>query len=184
MTLRPAGPVDVDGARSTEALLDYVGVARDLIHSFKYGGAKDLAGWFGEAMAKRVASDIDIVTWMPTTPGRRRERGYDQAQLLSRAIGRSQHLPSRKLLRRNAADAAQTGRSAGDRLLGPRVTAESVDGLRVVLVDDVLTTGASAAAGVHALVRSGAASVDVVVIARTPPPAETIHAPTRQLEAS
>ncbi len=173
VTLLAAGPVDVEGARKTEALLDYVGVTRDLIHSFKYGGARDLGRWFGEAMARRVSSDVDMITWVPTTARRRRERGYDQAQLLARAGGRLTQLPVRRLLRRSDADPPQTGRSATERLRGPRLVSSAVEGLRVVVIDDVVTTGTSAANAVTALLHRGALSVDVVVIARTPPPSRS-----------
>src|SRR5262249_29162350 len=85
-----------------------------------------------------------VVTWVPTTRGRRRRRGFDQAELLARAVARRWRVPCAPLLAR-APGPPQTGRSRDDRLTGvalrPRRPVDA--GLPVVLVDDVLTTGAT-----------------------------------------
>ena len=78
----------------------------------------------------------------------------------------------RKLLRRADDAGPQTGRVASERLQGPDFQARALLEERVLLVDDVVTTGASATRAVGALLQSGATSVDVIVVARTPAPTE------------
>lgn len=172
--LQVASAVEVSGARSAEALVDYTGVAVELVHHLKFGGGKDVGRWFGAAMATRIRADIDIVTWLPTTRERRRERGYDQAEVLARAAGAAARWPAvRRCLRRVDRSGHQTGLSANDRQIGPRFVAiaELAD-RRILLVDDVVTTSTSARNGVETLLKAGARSVDVMVIARTPAPSE------------
>lgn len=173
--LRAAPRLAVPGARRASALIEFSGVGRDLVHSLKFGGARDLAGWFGEAMAVTIATDVDVVTWVPTTRQRRRERGYDQAQLLARSVGRAAQVPTRRLLHRRGSTVPQTGRTALERMAGPSYqTAGSMTGVGVFLVDDVVTTGASATAAVTGLISAGARFVDIGFVARTPLPARPV----------
>src|SRR5436853_66800 len=65
-----------------------------------------------------AAGPVDVVTWAPTTTARRRQRGFDQAEHLARAVGAALAVPVRPCLIRRAG-AAQTGRSAGERRRGP-----------------------------------------------------------------
>ena len=171
--LTPARQVHIVGARHAEAVVEYVGVARDLVHSLKYGGARDLAPWFAGGVALTINQDIDFVTWLPTTKARKRARGYDQAQLLARAVGRASGVTVRRLLRRVDTEAPQTGRTAIERAAGPRFRGSGSLGLaNVLLVDDVVTTGASATNAVATLLNGGAGHVDVTFVARTPAPAD------------
>jgi predicted amidophosphoribosyltransferase len=116
------------------------------------------------------ASTVDVVTWAPTTPARRRERGFDHAELLAKAVARRLHKPARRLLRRLPGP-AQTGRSLEERRRAPALEATGRAPLprRVLLVDDVVTTGATVSAAARALRGVGAAEVRVVAAARTLP---------------
>ena len=114
------------------------------------------------------SAEIDVVTWAPTTVARRRQRGFDQAELLGRSVARRLHKPARALLRRRPGP-AQTGQPAARRRSGPRFeTAKPVAG-RVLLVDDVITTGATVTAAALVLWAAGATEVVALAAARTPP---------------
>lgn len=108
---------------------------------------------------------MDVVTWAPTSRRRRRARGYDQAELLARAVARRSRLRSRPLLRR-LSEQPQTGRGRRDRLAGPRFVAAAVPGATVLVVDDVWTTGATLSAAGTALRNAGAARVLGATLAR------------------
>lgn len=116
-----------------------------------------------------------VVTWAPTTPDRRGERGFDQAELIARHLGAMLGLPVRRLLRRTSTG-HQTGSPRATRLDGPVFVARPARGIHVVVVDDVVTTGATFMAAVAALEQAGAAGVDCVAVASTPFPE---HAPAR-----
>ena len=166
------------GVDSCAALLTYAGTGRELVARLKYRNARSSVAFLARGMAAVAAAPghtpgqrptIDVVTWAPTTPARLRERGFDQARLLARAVARELGLPCRPLLRRRAGP-AQTGRDAVARRSGPGFTARRVlDGRRVLLVDDVVTTGATVTAAARALTSAGAVEVHVVAAARTPP---------------
>ncbi len=109
-----------------------------------------------------------MVTWAPTTPRHRRARGFDHAELLARAVGRQARLPTRALLTRLPGP-PQTGARRAERRAGPRFRARpDVAGLGVLLVDDVVTTGATLTAAAGALRRGGARGIVGVAAARTP----------------
>ncbi|HEX2046832.1 MAG TPA: phosphoribosyltransferase family protein [Acidimicrobiales bacterium] len=174
--LRPApalpAPVGLD---SCAALLAYEGAGRELVARLKYRNARSSVPFLARGMAALVTGEVDVVTWAPTTPARLRERGFDQARLLARAVARRRGLPCPSLLRRRAGP-AQTGRDAAARRAGPVFAATGpVRGRRVLLVDDVVTTGATVAAAARALREAGAAEVHVVAAARTPPSRGHVH---------
>jgi predicted amidophosphoribosyltransferase len=106
-----------------------------------------------------------VVTWAPTAGPRRRMRGYDQAELLARAVARRGGLPVAALLRR-CPGPAQAGRAAGDRWAHPGFVALRRTERPVLLVDDVATTGATLSAAARALRAAGAPEVHGLVVAR------------------
>lgn len=112
---------------------------------------------------------FDVVTWAPTSAHRRRRRGYDQSELLARAVARRLGLPCRRLLVRDRSR-HQTGRSRRDRLEnGPVFKARPMRRpSRVLVIDDVVTTGSTLRAAGHALDLAGAAKVVLFAAASTP----------------
>lgn len=167
--LLPAPALDPPaGLDDLWALLSYEGVARQLVHSVKYRARRAVLSPLGEVMAHLVDDEVDLVTWLPATRLHRRERGYDQAQLLARAVGGVLGAPCLPLLHRGR-DAPQTGRSANDRAGGPALrSGASPTGLRVLVVDDVVTTGSSMRTAAVALRTAGAGGVSGLALARTP----------------
>jgi predicted amidophosphoribosyltransferase len=164
----PALPAPLDVDRCA-ALLLYDGAGRELVARLKYRNARSSLRWLGAAMAALVEpGSIDVVTWAPTTAARRRARGFDQGELLARIVARRLRRPCRPLLRRGPGP-AQTGRSALDRRTGPVVLATHhvPAGARVLLVDDVVTTGSTLSCAARALRAGGAGGVSAVVAART-----------------
>lgn len=156
-------PPSLDDLR---ALVVYDGAARRLLTRLKYGNARASVPWLGRAMADLVRHDpVDVVTWVPTTGARRRSRGYDQARILARAVARQAGLPCRRLLHRRPGP-AQTGQSREARWHRPAFGARPIGG-RVLVVDDIVTTGATMAAAAQALRTAGADRVIGVAAAVT-----------------
>jgi ComF family protein len=160
-----AVPVGVDRC---DAVLSYEGAGRDLVARVKYRNARSTLRWLAVQMAGLVdPRDVDVVTWVPTTTDRRARRGFDQAELLARAIARRLHRPCRRLLVRGAGP-PQTGRSLPERRAGPRLHAtRTCEGQRVLLVDDVITTGTTVEMAARALRAKGVQRVQAVAAART-----------------
>jgi len=174
--LRPAPSLPAPpGVDSCAAFLTYDGAGRELVARLKYRNARGSVPFLARGMAATVVEPVDLVTWAPTTPARLRARGFDQARLLARAVAGDLGVPCRPLLRRGPGP-AQTGRDAVARHVGPAFLARTpLAGRRVLLVDDVVTTGATVAAAARALKEVGAATVHVVAAARTPPSRGHVH---------
>lgn len=152
----------------------YEGVARELVARVKYWRTRATVPWLAARMARLVvaagADAVDVATWTPTTSARRHARGFDHAEVLARAVARELGLRARPTLRRRPGP-PQTGRPAAARRAGPRFDVRhGALPARVLLVDDVATTGATIAAAAEALRRAGVTSVVAVTAARTPRP--------------
>jgi ComF family protein len=112
----------------------------------------------------------DVITWVPLARKRLAERGYDQAKALAVESARLLERPSASLLRRTRATTPQAKRSGAERrraLQGAFVATRAAVPRRVLLVDDVLTTGATVAACAQALQAAGAEQVHVLAATRS-----------------
>jgi predicted amidophosphoribosyltransferase len=152
--------------------LAYDGDVRRRVVDMKYGGRRSFARELARQLADAVRSDtdmrIDVVTWAPTSSSRRRHRGFDQAAVIARHVARELGVPCRRLLVRETR-VVQTGRSRVARLAGPRFRAlDTRRPRRVLVVDDVVTTGATLRAAAHALTASGWGDVTLAAVASTP----------------
>ena len=165
-----AGVVIKDVTR-TAAAWAYEGGPRALVLALKVGGLRGAAEPMGAALAvtcRRERLAPDVVTWVPA---RRRDisiRGFDHAEVLARALARRLGSPCRSLLGRRGSQPDQAGLDRARRLVNLRdafKARESVAG-RVLLVDDLVTTGATASACATALRRAGASGVDVAAVCR------------------
>lgn len=172
--LRPAPAIAPPrGLDACASLLVYEREARELVARLKYRNARSVVAWLAGGMAALVEARRDdlgpeLVTWAPTTAVRRRERGFDQAEVLARAVAWRLRLPVRGLLVRSTG-AAQTGRPAAERRHGPTFGVRAAcAGASVLVVDDVMTTGATLTAAAEALRHHGVWRVAAVTAARTP----------------
>jgi predicted amidophosphoribosyltransferase len=168
----PAAPPP-DGLDACRALLVYEGASRRLVTSLKYHNDRAVLTWLAGHMAELLVPPPGaVVTWAPTSRRRRRRRGYDQAELLARAVARRWGRPCLHLLVRAGERGPQTGHGVAERRRGPvfRARAGSSRPLRtpVVVVDDVTTTGSTLAAAARALTAAGAPWVGAITAARTP----------------
>ena len=159
------------------AVLMYGGGARRLVLGLKYGDRHDVAGpagrWLARAARPLLRPD-SVIAPVPLHWWRLFRRRYNQAALLAAALARetgAAHLPDLLIRRRNTGN--QDGRSRADRfanLQGAIVTrpsrASRIAGRHVLLVDDVMTSGATLAAATEACFAAGADAVDVVALAR------------------
>lgn len=166
-------PLALDGIRSCCL---YAGPVRRALHQIKFHGRFAVAQALAPLMAEgwsRFSLEADLVLPVPAAPARQRERGYNQAALLARAMAAQLSLPLEETaLRRIRGAPSQVGRSRTARRENVREAFQAdpqrVDGRRVVVVDDVCTTGATLEACAAALYRAGARSVWGFTLARTP----------------
>jgi ComF family protein len=161
----------------------YEGVLRELIHIYKYGRVETLSRPLADLLRAALPRDEewDAVAAVPLHWRRRWQRGFNQSELLARDVARGSGAPlirplqrvratpaqaglSRTARRRNMAAAFRVRRSAAIR--SAPIRSESIEGRRILLIDDVLTTGSTVAACARALKQAGAARVIVLTVAR------------------
>jgi ComF family protein len=147
----------------------YSGPMTLAIRALKFAGWRALAPPLAAAMARSWEFETECVTWVPLSRRRRAARGYDQAEVLARELAPRLGLPAVGLLRRireTPSQVSQSGRERRRALRGAFTTTGPVPG-SVLLVDDVLTTGTTAASCAVALRGAGATRVAVVTAARS-----------------
>lgn len=170
------GEIHIPGADGAAAALVYRGRVREALRRFKFGGRSNYASWFAAEMALVLSQHLDewrptCVTYLPLGPMRARERGYNQAELLARPIAQSLSMPCVSALRKRPftarqsvqQDAAARRKNAAGSLLPGRIP---LAGERVVVIDDIITTGSTAADAAHVLRSMGAACVFVLAAAK------------------
>lgn len=177
----PAGsplglPADLpDGVLQFEWCAAFTGPVRAAVHALKYGGERRLVEPLAELMAerwRRTSRGGDLLVPVPVHAARRRERGFDQAEELARVVGRILNLEVATCLARQHRTTAQhsLGRTERARNVGhafavaPR--AAPVSGRWIVLVDDVMTTGATLSGCAAVLREGGARGVSALTLAR------------------
>jgi ComF family protein len=161
------------------AAFDYAFPWDRLIAEFKFRGGLEWSAPLAECLVRALGAEdlaVDVITAVPLSPQRLRERGYNQSWEIARRVARQVHLPARGdvLLRwRDTPHQAQLDRRQRDaNLRGAFMPASAaarqwLQGRRVALVDDVLTTGTTANEATRALREAGAACVHLWVLART-----------------
>jgi ComF family protein len=154
----------------------FSGTTRRALHALKYAGERRLAQPLGEAVAarwRRAGAGGELLVPVPVHEGRRRERGYDQAELIAAAAAGVLGLPWLPALERRRATAPQyqldrrrRAANVDDAFAVRPELARAVRDRWVVLVDDVVTTGATLCAAASALLGAGALAVSAVTVAR------------------
>ena len=153
----------------------YEGLAREGLLRLKFQGASAAAEPMGDLVARCAAEhfsgEFDTVTWVPVSKKRLRKRGYDQAELLARTACRLWDTEPVRLLNKTADNPAQSGISdaAARRanVLGVYETCGDPAGKRVLLIDDICTTGATLSECARVLKDAGAESVVCAAVAKT-----------------
>lgn len=158
------------------AVWRYNGFGKDLIHAFKYENERRLAPILAEMAFAKITREIfvDRITWVPLHSSRKAERGYNQSELLAREIGRLSGFIAVPVLKRKRRTEDQNKLPLDKRkdnvkgAFALMADADAdVDNNKILLVDDVYTTGSTVNECSRILKRGGAARVEVLTLART-----------------
>jgi len=155
----------------------YDDVIREALHAFKFRGKRALAAPLGDLLAEIGRAslpilDPDLLVPVPLHPRRERERGFNQAALLARRLGRAWRLPVRTdVIARTVATTSQSRLTALERRANVRGAfslrrPEIIAGRHVIVIDDIMTTGSTVGACAASLREGGAATVGVLTVAR------------------
>lgn len=160
---------------SFAAVWYYEGSVRGSLLRFKFRGARSYADAYGKLVAMKLQEtteeEFDLLTWIPVSPLRKLRRGYDQVELIARSAGRElgmEPIPTLKKIRHNR---PQSGISDGAKrranVLGVYRVVDPglVAGKRIVLLDDILTTGATMSEAARVLKTAGAKEVHCAAVA-------------------
>ena len=158
--------------------LFYEGVVRESLLRYKFSGASCYAKTYGDFLRKCIDENgisCDIITWVPLSRLRLRKRGYDQARLLAQELAIRSGIPCLRLLKKTRNTSAQSlaGGAANRKQNISRAYAaldqKSIKGKKILLVDDIVTTGSTLAECARILSGAGASSVSAVTLARHRP---------------
>lgn len=171
----PKGKLKLQFLDSWTAVWYYEGNARSSLLRYKFHNARSYAGAYGRLLAMKLLKEypesFDLITWVPVSRMRRFSRGYDQVELLARAVGQEldqQPVPLLKKIRNNRKQSNITGYSKRRaNVLGVYRCLDETDvrDKRILLLDDILTTGATAGECARVLLTAGAAQVHCAVMA-------------------
>ena len=171
----PTGKRKLQFLDSFAAVWYYEGKVRSSLLRYKFYHARNLAVPYGRLLAMKLLREypegFDILTWVPISRRRKFRRGYDQCELLARAVGQELGMtpvPLLKKLRNNRQQSGIRGEAQRRanvlgvyRVLEP----EAVKGRRILLLDDILTTGATAGEAARVLLTAGASEVHCAAVA-------------------
>ncbi len=162
-----ASPPPVDHVHS---LYRHDGLARLAVHALKFRGHRHLAGLLGSHLVALVDVPPDLVVPVPLHPARERERGFNQSELLGWQIASRLNAPEARALRRTRPTPPQTSIHPDERASNVRgafaIADRAVAGQRILLVDDVCTTGATLYECARVLRRAGASTVSAITVTR------------------
>ena len=152
---------------------EFSGCLRDVVNGMKFKKHRGAANYLGGLLSRRIIGDglvpgVDVhaVTWVPA-PAPRRKRGFDPSELMARIVGAQLGLPVVRTLVR--ADSGEQKTQGGvERWNGPGFRGRCIHYSRVLLIDDVVTTGATLAAASGALRTAGVSHIHVAAVAATP----------------
>ena len=160
---------------SWTAIWYYENPVRESILRFKFSDARHYADCYGRMLAmkllERYPEGFDLLTWVPVSRLRRFRRGYDQVELLARAVGRELGITPRRLLKKIRHNPPQSGISGqAERRANVLGVYRLIDGAdvtnkRILLLDDVITTGATAGECARVLLTGGASEVHFGAVA-------------------
>lgn len=158
------------------AATDYAGEVADSLKRYKFQGMQQYAGPYGRLLAMQLLhlqAEFDLLTWVPVSKKRRRKRGFDQSYLLAKTVAEELGVPCERTLekvRDNPAQSALKGaemRRANVINVYCAVEPERFRNKRVLLIDDIITTGATLSECSRVLLTAGAASVICATVAAT-----------------
>lgn len=145
---------------------------RKLVHKFKFEGRHSLARPLAQQMCESLKNiDVDVVTFVPMSNKAKAERGYNQSEKLAKYVGKRFSVPLKSLLKKTGKNQRQHDLNALERIENVKnvfAVCQTVKGLNILLVDDIVTTGATLAACAEELYKYGAKNVDCVCFASTP----------------
>ena len=160
---------------SWTAVWYYEGNIRASLHRFKFGGARHYARSYGRMLAMKLLREypegFDVLTWIPISPLRKLKRGYDQVELLAQAVGKELGMEPVRTLRKVRNNPPQSGIDGHARrkanVLGVyrAVDPEQFRGKRVLMLDDIITTGSTAGEAARVLLTAGAKEITCGTIA-------------------
>ena len=155
--------------------LYYTDEVRSSLLRYKFGGLNAYAKVYGEFLSKCIDENgisCDSITWVPLSGRRLRRRGYDQAGLLAEELSRRMSVPCAAMLRKKRDNRAQStvgnaeNRRRNVKGVYEALTSATIRGKRVLLVDDIVTTGATLSACAAELKKAGAKEIVAVTVAR------------------
>lgn len=169
--------------RQFRYLWEYTPLAKDLVHAMKYRPSYKLGKWTGEALGRAAPRlftrfDWDVITAIPSSAKKLRERGFNQCVLMAKALRDMLLRESKRsfpldfaFLEHSGEHMPQAQVKHEDRMRNVtkafRVNSKRVLGKKILLIDDVVTTGSTTAAATLALLNAGAECVDVLALCRS-----------------
>ena len=155
--------------------LYYEGDVRESLLRYKFGGLSHYSAVYAGFMAKCIDENqisCDIITWVPLSRKRLRKRGYDQARLLAEELSRISGVGCCRLLQKTRNNPAQSGTGGAEKRRAnvsgvyTALKPEKIKGKSILLVDDIVTTGATLSECARVLISAGAREVKAVTVAR------------------
>lgn len=167
-------PFSISFVANWLALWYYEGNVRSSLLRYKFSNRRSYASVYGRLLAMKLLplrEEVDILSWIPISTRRRNRRGYDQVALLAQAVGKELGIPAIPVLKKIKHNPPQSGitghaqRKAN--VLGVYRTCPSVDisGKRILLLDDIITTGATCSECARTLLTAGAKEVTCAAVA-------------------